>query len=435
MSIYDKASLVQIPSGVKSGTLYNVVPNTADGDFDFTRGSTATRVNKDGLIETVASGVPRLDYPLLDGVVQDCPALLLEPVRANKNTYSEDIESFTQFTNVTATNNQTTSPDGSVNAALVTADAVNNKHEFQNTNISFTSGTFYTVSVFVKANGYDYFAIKFASTNGVFGDDYAWFNASNGTTGTVDADIDGTSIENYGNGWYRISATQQANATASGKIFLAIGNADNTPTFLGDGSSGLYVWGYQIEDNAGYVSSYIPTSGSEVTRSADVCNGAQADFNDSEGVLFADLKIIQGNTESSRISISDGTASNRIMFEDDEIDNRLRAFSQAGGTIKEILNITDASICKQYFKLAIKWNGSNSSVYINGYEKANTSGLGDMTGLDTLSFESASGGLNFYGNSKQVMTFNEALSDTELENLTSWDSFREMATEQLYTIE
>ena len=56
--IYDKASLVQIPSGYRSGTLYSVVPNTADGDFDVTRGSTATRVNKDGLIETVASGVP-----------------------------------------------------------------------------------------------------------------------------------------------------------------------------------------------------------------------------------------------------------------------------------------------------------------------------------------------------------------------------------------
>ena len=120
--IYDKASLVQIPSGYKSGTLYSVVPNTADGDFDFTRGSTATRVNKDGLIETVASGVPRLDYPLLDGVVQDCPTLLLEPQRTNSITYSEDFsDSSWNKNNATVTSNNTTAPDGTTNADKITS--------------------------------------------------------------------------------------------------------------------------------------------------------------------------------------------------------------------------------------------------------------------------------------------------------------------------
>mgnify|MGYP000132494612 CR=1 FL=1 len=65
MSKYDNASLVQIPSGYKAGTLYSVLPANGDGDFDFTRASIATRVNSEGLIETVASGVPRLDYPIL----------------------------------------------------------------------------------------------------------------------------------------------------------------------------------------------------------------------------------------------------------------------------------------------------------------------------------------------------------------------------------
>lgn len=60
MSLYDKASLVQIPSGTKSGTLYSVLPANGDGDFDHTRATSATRVNKDGLIESVSSGVPRL---------------------------------------------------------------------------------------------------------------------------------------------------------------------------------------------------------------------------------------------------------------------------------------------------------------------------------------------------------------------------------------
>ena len=297
MSKYDKASLVHIPSGYKSGTLYNVLPNDTDGDFDFTRASTATRVDENGLIETIAIGTPRLNYPLLDGVVQDNPTLLLEPQRTNLEVNSEDIAGYSQLTNVTATNNQSISPDGGVNASLVTTNAVNGKHELRNTNITFASGTNYTVSVFVKANGYDYFAIKFAATNSVFDDDYAWFKVSNGTTGTIDADIDSTSIEYYGNGWYRITATQQANATASGKIFLAIGNADNTPIFLGDGSSGFYVWGFQVEAGS-YTTSYIPTSGSSVTRSADAANGAGTadDFNDSEGVLFANIAALANDS-------------------------------------------------------------------------------------------------------------------------------------------
>ena len=80
MSLYDKATIALIPSGFKAGStdnLYSVLPANGNGDFNATRGSTATRVNKDGLIESVATNVPRLDYPVTSGVVGDCPHLLL----------------------------------------------------------------------------------------------------------------------------------------------------------------------------------------------------------------------------------------------------------------------------------------------------------------------------------------------------------------------
>jgi hypothetical protein len=79
-------SLAMIPSGYKDGTLYSPVPNTSVGDFDVSRGSLATRVNKNGLIETVVGDdTPRLDYT--DG---GCPVLLTEPQSTNKIAYSED---------------------------------------------------------------------------------------------------------------------------------------------------------------------------------------------------------------------------------------------------------------------------------------------------------------------------------------------------------
>ena len=69
MSLLEQASLVVTPNGYKAGTLFSVVPNAPIGDLTVVRATTATRVNSDGLIELVSSNVPRLNYPLIDGVV------------------------------------------------------------------------------------------------------------------------------------------------------------------------------------------------------------------------------------------------------------------------------------------------------------------------------------------------------------------------------
>jgi hypothetical protein len=76
-------SLALIPSGYKASKVYSVLPTDGTGDFTFTRSGNATRVNSEGLIELVSTNVPRLNYPLIDGVVQGCPSLLLEPQRIN----------------------------------------------------------------------------------------------------------------------------------------------------------------------------------------------------------------------------------------------------------------------------------------------------------------------------------------------------------------
>ena len=91
MSLADQASLLFIPSGYKSQKVYSIFPTDGDGDFDFSRSGSATRIAKNGLITTVDSNVPRLEYPLIDGVVNGCPSLLLEPQRTNLITYSQKI--------------------------------------------------------------------------------------------------------------------------------------------------------------------------------------------------------------------------------------------------------------------------------------------------------------------------------------------------------
>ena len=154
MSKYDKASLVHIPSGYKSGTLYNVLPNDADGDFNFTRASTATRVDENGLIETIAIGTPRLNYPLLDGVVQDNPTLLLEPQRTNLVQYSED------FSNAAGqnwskggssiTSNSIISPDGTLNGDKLTVDFSNSTRFYRYIKYKFYKWSFLHSKCFCK---------------------------------------------------------------------------------------------------------------------------------------------------------------------------------------------------------------------------------------------------------------------------------------------
>lgn len=427
-----KPTLALIPSA-QGSKFYSVLPSNGVGDFDFTRSGSATRINKDGLIETVATGVSRLNYPMIDGVVNGCPSHLLEPTRMNLNTKSEDIEGFSQKTNVTITNNQTTSPDGNINASNVIPINVNNIHQFQNAPISFISGVDYTVSAFVKANGYDYFSIKFASTDNVFSDDLAWFNVSTGTTGTISSNIDGTSIEDYGNGWYKITATQQANATGNGKIFLGISNADNTPIFLGNGSSGIYLWGYQVEQGS-YATSYIPTSGSAVTRSSETANGSgdASTFNDSEGVLMAEIKSLDSSdTSSRRLGITkDGTYEGlRLQLGSGNIS--VTVYDGTTNQYNKTVNI-DNSI---FHKVALKYKTNDFALWIDGIEYfPQLSGSTFVNGtLDDISFDYV-GGSPFRGSTKQLQYFDSALNDSDLETLTSWTSFTDMANGQLYSI-
>ena len=91
MSLADKASLLLIPTGYKSQKVYSIFPTDGVGDFDFSRSSSATRIAKNGLITTVAANLPRLEYPFIDGVVNGCPSLILEPESRNIVIYSQEL--------------------------------------------------------------------------------------------------------------------------------------------------------------------------------------------------------------------------------------------------------------------------------------------------------------------------------------------------------
>jgi len=420
MSIYDNAGVALIPSGTKASKLYSVLPANGDGDFTHSRGSTATRVNKDGLIEEVSSHVARLDYPLIDGEVQDCPALLLEPSRGNSAEYSEDFTNWSSTT-VTVTANQGISPDGSQTADSAATNNVNGAvtDGFSVSNDSSTR----TLSIFVKyVSGTSDFMLRGAYTGGSSVAKRTKFDISTGSIITTDTTA---SIQNYGNGWYRLS--QQITNNSSGNTNLAFQLFTTNDTVS---TNEWLIWGAQLETSS-YVTSYIPNlSTGSTTRSADACNGSgtSAEFNDSEGVLFLETAMLSTSSNNSTFRIDDSASfGDRVRIRFTTTTNQINALSTSGLSGQPNINYTANDVTNQN-KIALKYQVNQIDLFFNGFKVGTSTGNAAPTGLNNLQ-------LGTEGNVKQLMTFKTALTDSELETLTSWDSFNAMAKGQLYTIE
>ena len=430
MSIYDNAGVVQIPSGYKAGTtdnLYSVLPANGNGDFNATRGSSATRVNKDGLIESVATNVPRLDYPLIDGVVKDCPALLLEPSRTNTFQRSEEFDNAYWNTSriETPSKDGVVDPTGGLDAyTLEMSTGQTSGGGVYRTGISVSGSN--SFSVFAKKGNIDYLVLGDggldSSQNAVY------FNLSNGTVGTEYQNAVGE-MQDFGNGWYR--CTMKYTETSSDPKFIYVTNVNGQTANSVTGGDYIYIWGAQYEQ-ASYPTSYIPTSASTATRSADVCNGSgtSAEFNDSEGVLFGELEWFETST-NIYLGLSDGTNNNRVLIYSTGA-SEIRGLIQNGGSTQAAF--TASANAREFSRVAVKYKENDFAIWINGFESGTDSSGTTPSDLDTLAFN-AGATASFYGKTKQLMTFKTALTDSELETLTSWDSFNAMAKGQLYTIE
>ena len=203
------------------------------------------------------ANVPRLDY-----TDSTCPRLLLEPQRTNSLTYSENFDNAAwSKDNSTITANSVTSPSGYQDADTLTDTTANTRHRVNTSAFSFTAGTAYTLSVFVKKESSGRFLLLNAATG-------ASARAVLNLDTLAITNIDGTGkVEDYGNGWYRFSVTGTAATTQNAPIFIQMQNAATDLPYVGNGSS-FYIWGAQLEVGA-YATSYVPSLGAAVTRGAD----------------------------------------------------------------------------------------------------------------------------------------------------------------------
>jgi len=335
--------------------------------------------------------LPRIDFT--DGT----GSLLLEPQRTNSVTYSED------FSQSVWTKNDIT-----VTSGFLAPDGTNTAYK-------------------VTENGSNAHLVGFSGQN-TNKRKSIWARTVSGTGKVTLLNIttDTNALFDITEQWQRFDITH------SGADFFYAVDFRNASATLTE----VLIWGAQTEAGD-YATSYIPTSGSTVTRSADVANNSgNADlFNDSEGVLYAEVERFDNDTEFLTIGFTDGTNDNQVSFKFRNSTNDIWGNIVSGGANQAQMQYT-ASDLTTFNKMAVKYKANDFAFWFNGVQVlTDTSGI-TPTGLKELAFDNGTGGAKFVGKTKAVAVFKEALSNDLLERLTGegYESFRLLAEANNYTI-
>ena len=352
MSLFDDASLVLTPNGYKASKLYSIKPTSGLGDMTVVRATTATRVNSSGLIESVAINVPRLDY-----TGGGCPRILVEPARTNLLLRSEEFDNaYWLKTNITITANATTAPDGTFTADKLTITTTLGIHQINR--LSVVASSQCAMSIYAKADGVNTLTILDGT-----GNNGSVFNLSTVTVTNIGTGV-GT-IVSVGDGWYRCITIV---TTTGFRLYCP-----NSSSSAGDGTSGIYIWGAQLEAGSN-ATSYIPTTTIALARNADVISktGISSLIGQTEGTLYAEINITTFNN-GVFFSINDGTSANRIQmykFTDNKIYCDRTSATQSGATS---LGGTGSALSVGTYKVAFAYQSGNSYLYINGAQVGATS--------------------------------------------------------------
>ena len=379
--------------------------------FNFSRGSSATVVNKDGLIEEVGSGQPRVDY-----LNNTKGALLLEPSRTNLITQSESFSnSYWAKARLTATSNSVISPDGTLNASKIFGDGSNSWKYINRNGFSLINQNYYTFSVFAKADTLNYVQLILS---GATAENYQNFDLLNGVIGSGSNVFD-AKIETFVNGWYKCSMTVLATSTATTDLFIDLADSSTMSragSFLTSG--GIYIYGAQLEQGS-YATSYIPTSGSAVTRLAesDVSLSNLPIFDYTVEDFSISFKITTKSFDSvfSRVLSKASTSSGYEVF----IENNGAIYFRTVSSVASVFSYTNPNqiVLGVESNITITRSGAVGKIYKDGIEitsvYANHSNISSSLSNNLRLGSYVQSGYNFSGQIKDVKLYNTVLTDQE----------------------
>ena len=422
-------SLLIVPQFYKAGNLYQDVPPFVAEDstmrFTVSRNTTATRVNSSGLIASVASGVPRIDW-----LGQSCPALLVEASGQNLALQSAGFQVSGTWspTNITVTTGSTaafTAPDGSTDADLLTATASGSARIIQS--FSFVSGTTYTYSAFAKA-GSGFFGLTMENGGVASGAAVIWnLNtgalAVSGVAGTGYT-LQSQGIENYGNGWYRCRMTVLLSVSIAGNIRANTSDGTMSSAIINSASgNNVYVWGAQLEAGSN-ATTYIPTTSGTGSRAADVISASGALVSgligQTEGTIYAEVDIRNLTTADFAriISIRATADSNNFIEIEKRSSTQLRISARLNsGTGITFLTHPSAFVLGTN-KIAFAYQDGNYAMGFNGVV-ATSAQAGMAVGLSQVILGAASSNIaQLNDRIRAAALYTTRLSNDQLAELT-----------------
>jgi uncharacterized protein YcfJ len=423
-------SLLIVPQFYKDGNLYQDVPPFVAEDstmrFTVSRNTTATRVNSSGLIESVASGVPRIDW-----LGQSCPALLVEASGQNLVLRSEEFDnaswSKTDITVTTGSTSAFTAPDGTTNADLFTSTASGSSFLAQTITIASGAATF---SVFAKAGNHGIFRIGNVSSAARA----AWFDLNAGAViGTVNGGT--ASIQNYGSGWYRCIFTASSVVSGGSTFIIAISDAANGTASVSGAT--MYAWGAQLEVGS-VATTYIPTTAAAVSRAADVISASGALVSgligQTAGTIYCEFAYFgQPVTRSGPIYLRQGSLRGMgINFALTDSPSGIRFSSRNNAGTTNINIVSGALQIGTFYKVAIAYDAAGTAAggtqasgvvaYVNGVQtNIGTLQVPDAAGLTEFRMYGANSGDDneaFNGRIRAAALYTTRLTDAQLAELT-----------------
>jgi hypothetical protein len=356
MSLYNDASLLLIPSGYKSGKVYSQKPTDGDGDLTFTRASDATRVNSAGEIETVTTGVPRLDYSQ-----GSCPALLLEPQRTNSIRNSTMVGAVAGTPGTLPTNYVTL--DRGLTREVV-GTGVANGIDYLDLRFSGTANSSSPVRIDLETTtgiaaltGQNWsLSTYFAIISGSF-DNVQLSRFERTAAGTV---VAGSAIS--------LTITPNTSLLRYSQSALTVGGA--TTAFvcphlnIGVTNGSTYDFTVRIAapqmELGAYATTFIPTTTATVTRIADVASktGISSLIGQTEGTLF-----FEGLSEPSSEVCNLNRSTTNSVFIYIRSNGTVAAFVYADSVV---INLISAVPSSNRFKAAIAYKSNSIAFYVNG---------------------------------------------------------------------
>jgi hypothetical protein len=276
----------------------------------YTATTTQPITNYIPVLETAASGVARFDH---NPTTFESLGLLIEESRTNLLTYSEQFNNAAWTkSNSTITANTIIAPDGALTGDLLIENTTTGVHALDQF-ATLVAGVTYALSVFAKASTRTRVRVAgrtFASWSS-FPD--ATFDLSAGTVTSVSGAATPI-ITPVGNGWFRCTVFGTASATSAG-ININLILTGTTSNYTGDGFSGLFLWGAQLEAGA-FATSYIQTVASQVTRASDAASMTGTNFsswyNAAEGTFYGEGIALNVSSSGRISSANDGSQNNEI---------------------------------------------------------------------------------------------------------------------------